>query len=101
MTYGQEEGTLAPAPATSQGREIPQAPVIDPLSGRERDVLLALGRGLTLKEIAAELGVAIGTVQSLCHRVYAKLGAHDRGSALRRYRALTARRGVNKEALRL
>ncbi len=56
------------------------------LSGRERDVLLALGRGLTLKETADELHVALGTVASLTSRLYKKLGVSDRASAVRKYR---------------
>jgi two-component system, NarL family, response regulator DesR len=43
------------------------------LSERERDVLAALGRGLSTKEIAAELHIAEGTVRTLLWRAYVGL----------------------------
>jgi DNA-binding NarL/FixJ family response regulator len=86
MAHGKAPQEKAHAPAPKE-RPVPQAQVADdPLSGRERDVVLALGRGLTLKEIAAQLGVAPGTVRALVARSYMKLGVRDAASAVRRYR---------------
>jgi DNA-binding CsgD family transcriptional regulator len=48
------------------------------LSPRERDVMLALGRGLTDKQIARELGVAVTSVRTYLARLQDKTGATRR-----------------------
>lgn len=52
------------------------------LSPRERDVLLALAKGLTNREIATMLGVAETTVRTHVNGVFAKLGVSDRTEAV-------------------
>lgn len=60
----------APAPADRAA--------LDSLTERERDVFLAIGRGLTNAEIAQTLYVGESTVKTHVGRVLAKLGARDR-----------------------
>jgi DNA-binding CsgD family transcriptional regulator len=48
------------------------------LSRRERDVCARIANGLSVDGIAADMGVAPSTVQTLRKRAYAKLGIHGR-----------------------
>ncbi len=48
------------------------------LTPRERDVLYGIARGQSNKEIAALLGIGIGTVKAHVKRMFLKLGVHDR-----------------------
>lgn len=53
-----------------------------PLTPREREVLLLLGRGLDPTHIAAELGLSIHTARGHVKRILAKLGAHSQLEAV-------------------
>jgi DNA-binding NarL/FixJ family response regulator len=53
------------------------------LSERERDVLIALARGLTYKDIAEQLGVGVRTIETYRRRVVDKLGLRTRADFLR------------------
>lgn len=52
------------------------------LSPREHDVLRLLGRGMSNKEIGAQLGVVEGTVKIHVANIFNKLGVCDRTQAL-------------------
>jgi DNA-binding NarL/FixJ family response regulator len=52
------------------------------LSPREMDVLQMLAKGLSNKEIAAQLGLVVGTVKIHVANLFAKLGVSDRTQAL-------------------
>jgi len=55
--------------------------VVDQLTGREREVLAALGRGLSNAQIAAELAIGEATAKTHVSRVLAKLGVSSRVQA--------------------
>jgi DNA-binding NarL/FixJ family response regulator len=59
----------------------PEHPDLDRLTAREREVLAGLGRGLTNRELAAELFVSEKTVKTHVSSVLAKLRVPDRTRA--------------------
>lgn len=56
-----------------------------PLSSREIEVLHLARRGLSCKEIAAEMGVSYDTVRTHFCNIYHHLGSHSRAEALAKY----------------
>ena len=58
------------------------APLIDPLTDRELDVLQLIGQGLSNPEIAEQLFIAVGTVKAHTNRIYGKLGVTNRVEAV-------------------
>jgi PAS domain S-box-containing protein len=74
-------------PETARGRPV------DALTRRERDVVLLLARGLSNRQIAAELVVSVGTVRVHVDHILAKLGLHSRAQVA----AWTARQFLRRE----
>jgi len=64
----------APAAAPDPPEPEPSVPPADGLTARERDVLDGIARGLTNKEIAAELGISHRTVETHRESLMRKLG---------------------------
>ena len=50
----------------------------DPLTTRERQIVLVLSEGVTNREIARRLRLAEGTVKVHLHHIYRKLGIANR-----------------------
>jgi LuxR family maltose regulon positive regulatory protein len=62
--------------------------LVEPLSGREREVLWHISEGCSNREIAEQLVIAPSTVKSHVRAIYAKLGVESRTQALARVRKL-------------
>jgi two-component system nitrate/nitrite response regulator NarL len=52
------------------------------LSERERQVLQAFARGLSVPQVAGELFIGVSTVKTHTQRLYEKLGVSDRAAAV-------------------
>lgn len=59
---------------------------MDALAERELDVAIAIGRGLSNAEIAAELYMSVATVKAYATRVFTKLGVDNRTQVALRVR---------------
>jgi LuxR family maltose regulon positive regulatory protein len=79
---------LAAVSDTEPARSTSAESLIEPLSGREVDVLRLLGTDLGGPEIARELVVSLNTVRTHTKNIYAKLGVNNRRAAVRRAREL-------------
>ena len=62
-----------------------ESPEQDSLAPREKRVLELLAKGFALKEIAAELGIAIPTVGTYVRRIYDKLHVYSRAQAIAKF----------------
>jgi ATP/maltotriose-dependent transcriptional regulator MalT len=68
--------------------EIASDGLIEPLTPREREVLLLIAEGRTNQAIANELFLSIGSVKTHSSHVYGKLGVRGRTEAIARARSL-------------
>ena len=88
-----EHGEAPYDAASSQDRQrtvpapMPQ-PLIEPLSEREREVLLLMATGASNQEIAQALIIAVNTVKRHARNIFGKLGVENRTQAVVRARAL-------------
>ncbi len=57
----------------------------DTLSARELEVLQALSKGHPYKQIAADLGISLGTVRTYIQRTYEKLHVHSHAEAVMKF----------------
>ena len=79
--------SLASSDACNAPADAP-APLIEPLSAREREVLRLLTSGRTNQEIADELSVAVTTAKKHISNIIGKLGVRNRTEAIARAREL-------------
>jgi DNA-binding NarL/FixJ family response regulator len=81
------DGVLAPEVtrrllvAFSREPAVAAPPALDTLTPRERDVLAALGRGLSNADLAAAFAISEATAKTHVSRVLAKLGCTSRVQA--------------------
>jgi LuxR family maltose regulon positive regulatory protein len=61
---------------------------LEPLSQRELEILRLLAAGLSNRQIAEKLVLAVGTVKAHVHTIYGKLGVQSRVQAIARAREL-------------
>lgn len=62
-----------------------ESPERDSLAPQEKRVLELLAQGFALKEIAAELDIAVPTVGTYVRRIYDKLHVHSRAQAIAKF----------------
>jgi LuxR family maltose regulon positive regulatory protein len=82
-----QDGTKREEAAVSQHLRTPPA-LLDPLSGRELEVLHLVEQGASNQEIAERLVLALVTVKRHMTNILSKLGVNSRTQALARARAL-------------
>ena len=66
---------------TSRSPQLSGRPLTEPLTPRECELLQLLAAGLSYQEIAERLTIAVGSVKSHSHNIYAKLCVHNRAQA--------------------
>jgi LuxR family maltose regulon positive regulatory protein len=79
---------LSVAPSPPAGRGVPPSPFFEPLSEREMEVLQLIAGGLSNREIAARLVLAVTTVKKHASNIYGKMGVRSRTEAVARAREI-------------
>ncbi|MGJ5756523.1 helix-turn-helix domain-containing protein, partial [Streptomyces puniciscabiei] len=82
---GLAAGWLTPCGSGGAAEET-SSPVVEELSGREREVVGRLADLMSTEEIAADLYVSVNTVKTHLKSAYRKLGVNGRAEAVRRAR---------------
>jgi LuxR family maltose regulon positive regulatory protein len=83
-------GRLLAAFPVSDSRQSqrPPANMVEPLSGRELEVLALIAEGLSNQEIAGKLHLSLNTVKVHCSNIYGKLGVNSRTQATAKAKTL-------------
>ncbi|MBE1878199.1 response regulator [Myceligenerans pegani] len=79
---GRLAARTADAPATASGERLRAQAAVGRLTDREREILVAIGSGMTNTEIGRELLLAESTVKNYVGRIFTKIGARDRVHAV-------------------
>ena len=69
-------------PGAARGEQSAPSALIEPLTGRELDVLRSMAEGLKYKEIAARLFISLNTVRFHVKAIYGKLNVNNRTQAI-------------------
>jgi LuxR family maltose regulon positive regulatory protein len=77
-----------PKPSAPSALHGPSSALVEPLSERELEVLALLAQGLTNREIASRLFLALNTVKAHTRNIYGKLDVHSRTQAVATARGL-------------
>ena len=80
--FGRDGLTLAP------DADQPPALLVEPLTDREREVLLHVSGMLNTAEVAEQMYISVNTVKTHLRNIYRKLAAAHRNEAVRRARQL-------------
>ncbi|GAA2314190.1 hypothetical protein Scani_80800 [Streptomyces caniferus] len=84
-TVPDREASASPTATPQQApprRDVP-APLPEPLTAREVEVLALIAQGLSNAEIGERLYLGRATVKTHINRIFAKTGARDRAQAVR------------------
>ena len=84
-TPGDDRGTVSVVLTPERPLVPPELPAVWPMTQAERRVLELLVRGLSNREIAAELHLSVNTIQTHLAHAYEKLGVRNRGQLLARF----------------
>ena len=84
VAQGAHEPGVAALVAGASASATAVSAAVPPLSRGERELLDRLATSEGHRELAADLGISVNTLKTRLRRLYAKLGVHDRASALRR-----------------
>jgi len=76
-----------PELSASSGAQASGSELVEPLSGRELEVLQLIAQGLTNREIASRLFLSLNTVKAHTRNIHGKLSVHSRTQAVARARA--------------
>ena len=91
---GPHRRLLAPAlgheqlPAPARSADQPPVLMVEPLTEREREVLVHVSGMLNTAEVASEMYISVNTVKTHLRNIYRKLAAAHRSEAVRRARQL-------------
>jgi LuxR family maltose regulon positive regulatory protein len=81
-----QDGDPRPAPPAAPDRAGPL--IVEPLTGREQEVLRHISHMLSTAEVASEMYISANTVKTHLKSIFRKLAADHRGEAVRRARQL-------------
>jgi DNA-binding NarL/FixJ family response regulator len=70
-----------------------EAPTMMRLTDRQNKLLWMVADGMTDKEIAAALGIAVSTVKNTMVKIYEKLEARNRAQAVYRFASIAGNGG--------